>query len=141
MKKLELTGLLFIFLTMAQGQTKNSKWLENFLRQNASPLLTRVLDQPDTFKYQIIYTKIDRNIENLPKFTNYYLNVDKETYFYPASMVKLPTALTALEKINSLKTKELTSIRQCSPTAITAARPRCMPILRLLPGYPVSTSM
>jgi len=105
MKKLELTGLLFIFLTMAQGQTKNSKWLENFLRQNASPLLTRVLDQPDTFRYQIIYTKIDRNIENLPKFTNYYLNVDKETYFYPASMVKLPTALTALEKINSLKNK------------------------------------
>ncbi|MGE9311193.1 serine hydrolase [Niabella sp. CJ426] len=105
MKKLELTGLFFIFFTMVQAQIKNSQWLDDQLRSNASPLLTDVLNQPDTFKYQIIYTKIDRDRKNSPKFTSFYLNVDDNSYFYPASMVKLPTALAALEKINSLKDK------------------------------------
>jgi hypothetical protein len=105
MKKLELTGLFFIFFTMVQAQIKNSQWLDDQLRSNASPLLNDILNQPDTFKYQIIYTKIDRDRKNSPKFTNFYLNVDDNSYFYPASMVKLPTALAALEKINSLKDK------------------------------------
>ncbi|MCH5716269.1 serine hydrolase [Niabella hibiscisoli] len=105
MKRLKLTGLFFICFTMVQAQTKNSQWLKDQLRSNASPLLIKILDQPDTFRYQIIYTKIDRNKNNLPKFTNFYLNVDDHSYFYPASMVKLPTALAALEKINSLKSK------------------------------------
>lgn len=105
MKKLELTGLFFIFFTMAQAQIKNSSWLEHQLRSNASPLLTKVLNQPDSFRYQVIYTKIDRDKKNSPKFTNFYLNVNNDSYFYPASMVKLPTALAALEKINALKDK------------------------------------
>ncbi|WP_114790323.1 serine hydrolase [Niabella yanshanensis] len=105
MKKLELTGLFFIFFTMVQAQTKNSSWLKHQLRSNASPLLTKVLNQPDTFRYQIIYTKIDRDRKNSPKFANFYLNVNEDSYFYPASMVKLPTALAALEKISALKDK------------------------------------
>ncbi len=105
MKQLRLTVLFFIILTMAKAQTKNSSWLEERLRSNASPLLTKILDQPDSFRYQIIYTKIDRNKNNLPKFSNFYLNVDDQSYFYPASMVKLPTALVALEKIKTLKSK------------------------------------
>lgn len=105
MKKLELTGLFFIFFTMVQAQIKNSPWLDGQLRSNASPLLTKVLNQPDTFRYQIIYTKIDRDKKNSPKFTNFYLNVNDNSYFYPASMVKLPVALAALEKINALKDK------------------------------------
>ncbi len=105
MKKLELTGLFFIFFTMVQAQIKNSPWLDDLLRSGASPLLTKILNQPDTFRYQIIYTKIDRDKKNSPKLTNFYLNVNDNSYFYPASMVKLPTALAALEKINALKNK------------------------------------
>lgn len=105
MKKLELTGLFFIFFTMVQAQIKNSSWLDGQFRNNASPLLIKILNLPDTFKYQIIYTKIDRDKKNSPKFTNFYLNVNDHSYFYPASMVKLPVALAALEKINALKGK------------------------------------
>ncbi len=86
-----------------KAQIKHDKWLEKLLRNDASPLLTHVLDHPDQYRYQIIYTKIDRDKKNQPKFRHYYLNVDEERYFYPASMVKLPTALAALEKINSLE--------------------------------------
>lgn len=105
MKKGSCFCLLFILLTMAQAQNKNSIWLEHLLRSEASSLLSEVLNHPDIFRYQIIYTKIDRNRENLPEFSHFYLNVNDNEYFYPASMVKLPTALVALEKINALKSK------------------------------------
>jgi hypothetical protein len=84
------------------SQVKTSPWLEKLIRTDASPMLQKVLDQPDTFRYQVIYTKIDRNRNNEPVFTQYYLNVDRDRYFNPASMVKLPAALVALEKLHTL---------------------------------------
>ncbi len=52
---------------------------------------------------QILYTRIDRDAANQPVFTNYYFNVDPGRYFYPASTVKLPVALLALQKLNQLR--------------------------------------
>ncbi len=72
------------------------------IRQQASPFLSDILNQPDTFHYQFIYTKIDRDKNNQPHFTNYYFRVNRNQCFNPASMVKLPTAILALEKINNL---------------------------------------
>lgn len=96
---------IFIFLIMgvSYAQVKNDIWLQNLIRKEASPLLQSVLNQPDTFRYQIIYTKIDRDNKNKPIFKNYYLHVDRALYFYPASMVKLPVALASLEKLNTQK--------------------------------------
>src|ERR1700752_3223453 len=59
-----------------------------------------ILRNRDSFRVQVIYTQIDRDKNNRPTFTNYYFNVDPAQYYYPASTVKLPTALLALEKIN-----------------------------------------
>ncbi|MGC4037909.1 MAG: serine hydrolase [Chitinophagaceae bacterium] len=84
------------------AQSKTDSFLENLIRNNASPFLKNVLDQPDTFQYQIIYTQINRDKNNTPHFKNYYFNVDRNRYFNPASTVKLPTALIALEKLNDL---------------------------------------
>ncbi|MFT3931984.1 MAG: serine hydrolase [Chitinophagaceae bacterium] len=94
--------LLTLMACVAKGQQKTDKWLEQLLRSNASPLLTHVLDQPDTFQYQLIYTQINRDKNNQPGFKNFYLNVDKDKYFNPASTVKLPVALCALEKLHQL---------------------------------------
>lgn len=102
MKQLVVLTVLFTAIGMAHAQTKTDKWLEQMIRQQASPFLTEILDQPDTFHYQFIYTKIDRDKNNQPHFTNYYFRVNRDEYFNPASMVKLPTALLALEKINTL---------------------------------------
>ena len=55
-----------------------------------------------------MYTKIDRDSVNHPSFTSHYYGVDSNTYFYPASTVKLPIALLALEKINELEIEGLT---------------------------------
>ena len=77
-------GWLLIFSIAAPAQEKNDAWLQKLLYDNASPLLRNVLDHSDSFHYQIIYTKIDRDKRNRPAFTNYYLHVDRNQYFNPA---------------------------------------------------------
>ena len=93
---------LVAFVHNISAQPKTDKWLEELLREQASPLLKQVLDKPDTFQYQLIYTQINRDKNNQPHFENYYLHVDKNAYFNPASTVKLPVTLAALEKLNEL---------------------------------------
>ncbi|WP_242695874.1 serine hydrolase [Desertivirga brevis] len=77
--------------------------MERILREEASPLLNSILNSPEQYQYQIIYTEINRDKHNKPSFKYYHYNTDRERYFYPASTVKLPTVLAALEKINTLK--------------------------------------
>ncbi len=102
MKPILCLFVSFTIMSTVFSQVKTSPWLEKLIRTDASPMLQKVLDQPDTFRYQVIYTKIDRNRNNEPVFTQYYLNVDRDRYFNPASMVKLPAALVALEKLHTL---------------------------------------
>ncbi|MEO6916380.1 MAG: serine hydrolase, partial [Chitinophagaceae bacterium] len=66
-------------------------------------LMRKILSSPDSFHYQLIYTRIDRDRNNRPHFHNQYLRVNSGEYFNPASTVKLPLALLALEKIHTLK--------------------------------------
>lgn len=103
MKSLLLAIISFGVLIQSQAQEKTDRWLDQLLRKQASPLLLEVLNQPDTFQYQVIYTRIDRDKNNQPILKNFYLHVDRNRYFNPASMVKLPTALLALEKIHMLE--------------------------------------
>ena len=79
--------------------------LHRVLDQNAS-LFQHILSNPD-HKIQIIYTQIDRKRNGKPLFTDYYFNVNDSSYFYPASTVKLPVAILALQKLNELKIKGL----------------------------------
>ncbi|MBS1921421.1 MAG: serine hydrolase [Bacteroidetes bacterium] len=72
------------------------------LLENDSFLADSVLKNNDALRVQIIYTQIDRGKNGKPKFTDYFYNVDTNSYFYPASTVKLPIALLALQKLNDL---------------------------------------
>jgi beta-lactamase class A len=75
-------------------------YLANLLRQNPDRFQS-VLSNPD-HKVQIIYTQIDREKNMKPLFKDYYFNINDSTYFYPASTVKLPIAILALQKLNEL---------------------------------------
>ncbi|RYY31697.1 MAG: hypothetical protein EOO04_00010 [Chitinophagaceae bacterium] len=101
--------LLTVFVSTSRlvAQSVNQKMLENLLREKASPALLKVLDNPQKFRYQLIYTRIDRNKKNEPTFANYGFRVNKAEYFNPASMVKMPVALVALEKMNSLRDRKI----------------------------------
>ena len=81
---------------------KNSKLLKDMLFNKASDSLKQILNHPQKYKYQIIYTQINRDEKNVPVFKNYFMNVGGDQYFYPASMAKLPIALLALEKVNTI---------------------------------------
>ena len=88
--------------SLLNAQQRTDDWLRNLLWERASPELKNILMQPDTFRYQLIYTRIDRDKKNKPKFTHYRYNVNRTEYFNPASTVKMPLAFLSLEKINRL---------------------------------------
>tara|TARA_B100001029_G_scaffold59966_1_gene48453 strand:+ start:3812 stop:5047 length:1236 start_codon:yes stop_codon:yes gene_type:complete len=68
----------------------------------------KVVNNPNEFRVQIIYTQIDRNSDQIPAFTSHKFNIESEKYFYPASTVKFPAAVLALEKINRYKSLGVT---------------------------------
>ena len=96
-------SLLTFLCSKISAQQKTDPWLQQLLSRKASPFLQNVLNHPDSFQYQVIYTEINRDKHNKPKFTHHYLHVNRNQYFNPASTVKLPAALVALEKLNELK--------------------------------------
>jgi len=65
------------------------------------PKLRRVIDSLKKFEVQIQYTQIDRKNDSV-FFTDYTFHADDSNYFYPASTVKFPIAVLALEKLNSI---------------------------------------
>ena len=72
------------------------------------PTLKKVLADTAKYQVQILYTQIDRNEHGNPLFTTYPFNVDDSRYFYPASTVKLPVALLALEWLEEQQLPGLT---------------------------------
>lgn len=96
---------ILITNTIVFGQPKTDTLLQNILSLNSSSLFQKVLQQKDSFRLQIIYTQINRDKHNNPSFKNYYFNTDSNLYFNPASTVKLPLAILALEKLNNLHIK------------------------------------
>lgn len=72
------------------------------------PLLSQVLKDKDKYHVQIIYTQIDRNEHGNPLMTDYKFNLDDNRYFYPASTVKLPLVVLALEWLEEQNVPGLT---------------------------------
>lgn len=62
----------------------------------------KVLSSPNAYRLQLVYTQIDRDQNGIPRFTNHILYADAENYFNPASMVKMPLAFLAMEKLYEL---------------------------------------
>lgn len=63
-----------------------------------------VLQNPDKYELQIIYTEINNTGKEVI-LTRHTFRLDTNTYFYPASTVKMPVAFLALEKLKAIKTK------------------------------------
>jgi hypothetical protein len=87
-------------------QAANSPLLDSLL--HADPQLARIADNPREYELQIIYTQINRDEHNQPHFVQHNFQLDTRQYFNPASLVKLPAAALALEKLNQLARPGLT---------------------------------
>jgi len=94
--------LLVSLLTTIPGlaQIPDSPLLDSLLR--TAPALQPVLAQPAIYQLQIIYTQINRDAGNVPSFTRHTYHLNPGQYFNPASLVKLPVTLLALEKLHTL---------------------------------------
>jgi len=97
--------LLFVivgFSISGWSQRADSPVLTSILEKASAGPAQQVLKDPDTYRLQIIYTQIDRNKKGEPSFTHHTFRVDPNKYFNPASMVKMPLAFLALEKLHQL---------------------------------------
>jgi hypothetical protein len=100
-------SLIFLTLiTSAKAQQPDTVFLKNML-QSHPELFSGILNHPTQNEVQILYTQIDRDAKNIPHFRSFSYRLNPKRYFYPASTVKLPTAIFALEKLNELKIKNL----------------------------------
>ncbi|MFC4094314.1 serine hydrolase [Euzebyella saccharophila] len=72
------------------------------------PKIKRVMDSVEQYEVQIRFTQIDRSTGK-PLFKNYDFQVNENKYFYPASTVKFPIAVLALEKLNNIDSIDLNS--------------------------------
>ena len=107
--------LIFILLTMilagsnSISQTINeidTTYLKKILEENPV-YFSDILKHPTHNEIQILYTRIDRDKDNIPHFRSFGYRLSPSWYFYPASTVKLPASIFALEKLNALKIKGL----------------------------------
>lgn len=89
------------------GFSQNKVDIPTILSSIKDSTTQSVLNHPEIFRYQLIYTQINRDKNGTPHFTNYKLNVDPQQYFNPASMVKMPLAFLSLEKLHELNQKDI----------------------------------
>jgi hypothetical protein len=93
---------LLVTPALLPAQPKTDELLRGIILGSNSEALKTIITHPDSFRLQIIYTQINRDRHNVPSFQNYYFNFDNDLFFNPASTVKLPLALLALEKLNRM---------------------------------------
>jgi hypothetical protein len=99
--------LLFAIIAMhASAQQPDTVFLKTLLETHPE-LFSGILKHPTHNEVQILYTQIDRDEHNIPHFKSYSYRLNPNHYFYPASTVKLPTLIFALEKLNELNIKGL----------------------------------
>lgn len=80
----------------------NDSLLVELMKQNPNYFASLLAD-PGQYRIQILYTQINRDKNNIPHFKDYSYRLNANEYFYPASTVKFPLSVLALEKLNNLK--------------------------------------
>jgi hypothetical protein len=92
--------LFLLILVFTNCKTIKKTPLEQALASE-NEKIKNVMNNLETHEVQILYTEIIRNFDNSINFIDYTFQVNDSTYFYPASTVKFPIALLALEKMNT----------------------------------------
>ncbi|WP_246074150.1 serine hydrolase [Flavobacterium daemonense] len=70
--------------------------------------IKEVVKNSKQYELQIIYTQIIRN-KGTVAFKDYTYHLDASNYYYPASTIKLPIAILAVEKLNTIANTSVNS--------------------------------
>lgn len=92
--------IALIFMEFGCSSTKRNILIESL--SSDSPKIKNVMSNPDNFELQIIYTQIFRDKNKKVRFKDFTYRLNADNYFYPASTVKFPIAILALEKLNTI---------------------------------------
>ncbi|MBK8944297.1 MAG: serine hydrolase [Ignavibacteriae bacterium] len=93
--------LFGIILMINQNFGQSENILEKLINDNYEKLLPAI-ENLEKYEIQIIYTQIDKNDNGEISLNTFSFNENPQKYFYPASTVKFPAAILALEKLNDL---------------------------------------
>ncbi|HAI76400.1 MAG TPA: hypothetical protein DCM08_09140 [Microscillaceae bacterium] len=122
--------ILLGFNNFLEAQQKQSTYVDSLLSQNKA--LQPYLKDFKAYQIQIYFTQIDRDSLQNPILTHHYwgLSNDSSTYFYPASLAKLPLALLSLEKINQLQVPNLHKFTSAWVDRAVLKQPPVQPITK-----------
>jgi len=105
-KKIVPVGIISI-LALVIGCTtsfkKDHNVLTELLNKSEDSLIQKIYSNKANHEIQILYTQIQRDSEGNPNFKEFSYQENPKRYFYPASTVKLPIAILALEKVRRLQ--------------------------------------
>ncbi len=88
--------LLSLFILLTACSAPDLDPIQHVLR-SSHPAMLNVLHDVDKYEIQIIYTRIDTLENGEITFEDHFFRVNDSSYFYPASTVKFPMAVLALE--------------------------------------------
>ena len=94
--------VFFITVSAATAQITDSPLISEILK-NFKPEFPNIFSAPDQYKLQIIYTQVNRDRNNVPELETHTFRLKPREYFYPASTIKFPIAVLAMEKLNSIE--------------------------------------
>ncbi|MCA8829195.1 serine hydrolase [Hymenobacter pini] len=114
MKQFVVLGALLCASVVAAAQNPLPRLL------HTDSVLAPVAGQAAQYRLQVLYTQIRRDKQGQPHFRRYRYRVRPREYFYPASAIKLPTAVLALEKIHQLA-RQVPTLSSSSPLRIDSA--------------------
>ncbi len=85
----------------------NSDALIYNILKSKPAIFDSVISGPVDRRVQILYTRIERDKKGQPHFTDHTYRANADEYHYPASTIKLPVAILALQKLNELQKEGL----------------------------------
>jgi hypothetical protein len=106
-KKVIFILFLFCYLFVNAQNTTSSMKAPQLMQSVIDSMAIKfptVIQNPEKYKLKIIFTEVKRTKTKIALETVSYRGDQKE-YIYPASIVKLPTALMTLEEYNLIKEK------------------------------------
>ena len=92
--------------TKSQVSMNSDALIYNILKSKPA-IFDSVISGPVDRRVQILYTRIERDKKGQPHFTDHTYRANADEYHYPASTIKLPVAILALQKLNELQKEGL----------------------------------
>ncbi|MBC9797933.1 serine hydrolase [Sinomicrobium weinanense] len=107
-KNIRYIFLVFLITACKQGQQGpdvskiRTAPLETALSSDL-PKIRKVMDHPDQHGVQVVFSRVNYNESGEPVLEDFYYHANDSVYFYPASTVKFPVAILAMERLKEKK--------------------------------------